>query len=536
LEAVVETTAGKIRGADAGDVLAFQGVPFAAPPTGELRFQPPHPHPPWRGVRDAQRTGAAAPQFAMPVFSWINAAARRIDEDCLYLNVSTPAVDGGRRPVLVWIHGGGFLVGSGATPVYDGAGLARRGDVVVVTLNYRLGALGYAHLGLALGEGFERSTNLGVRDQIAALEWVRDNIASFGGDPENVTVFGQSAGGMSVGALLGAPRARKLFHRAICQSGACDHVLEPEVAREVAEDLLGRLGGASPTPASLGRIPLARIMAAQREVMETRADLRTLMAFLPAVDGNLIPEQPLDAVRRGDTAHIPILTGATLEEWKLFRFMDVGMGGFEESDLLSRLENVLPAELDEAPDPSVVARRFRAALGGRSAARSAHEVWLAFQTARVFHQPSIRLAEAQHQGGGAAYSYLVTWRAPALRRTLGACHAIEIPFVFGSAGHPLASPLTGVNGDGRRLSRRMQHSWIRFARSGEPGHSRLPSWPSYRPEHRATMIFGRQCALDDAPLEAERELLSGWSSGPHPASRSLTPRGPLRISSRQPAV
>ena len=534
MNAVVETTAGNIRGADAGEVLAFQGVPFAEPPVGELRFQPPKPHAPWAGVRDALRTGSAAPQFAMPVFSWINAAARRIDEDWLYLNVSTPAADSARRPVLVWIHGGGFLVGSGATPVYDGAGLARRGDVVVVTLNYRLGALGYAHLGLSLGEGFEQSTNLGVRDQIAALEWVRDNIANFGGDPDNVTVFGQSAGGMSVGALLGAPRARPLFHRAICQSGACDHVLEPDAARAIAEDLLGRLGGPSPDPASLGRLPLAKIMSAQREVMEAWMDLRTLMSFLPAVDGDLIPEQPLDAVRRGDTAHIPILTGATLEEWKLFRFMDVGIGGFEERDLLSRLEGVLPGEMDEAPDASVVARRFRAALGGRSAARSAHEVWLAFQTARVFHQPSIRLAEAQHEGGGDAYSYLVTWRAPALRRTLGACHAIEIPFVFGSAGHPLASPLTGVNGDGRRLSRRMQHSWIRFARSGEPGHSRLPAWPTYRPEHRATMVFGRQCALDVAPLEAERELLTGWSSGPRPASVAALGERPVLLSSRLP--
>ena len=197
-----------MRGREDGDVLAFCGMPYAAPLTGALRFLPPEAPLPWSGVRDATHFGPAAPQLSLPVFSFINAAGRSAGDECLTLNVWTPACDASRRPVLVWIHGGAFLVGSGATPVYNGAGLAARGDVVVVTINYRLGALGFAQLGLARRGALRESTNLGLRDQIAALEWVRVNIARFGGDPGSVTVFGQSAGGMSVGALLGAPRAR----------------------------------------------------------------------------------------------------------------------------------------------------------------------------------------------------------------------------------------------------------------------------------------------------------------------------------------
>ncbi len=472
-----------------------------------MRFQPPAPPEPWSGVRDATRPGFAPPQFAVPMLSWINAAARDVGEDCLTLNVWTPAPDGARRPVLLWIHGGGFLIGSGATPVYNGGDLARRGDVVVVTINYRLGALGFAHLGSALGAGFEESTNLGVRDQVAALEWVRDNIERFGGDPNNVTVFGQSAGGMSIGALLGAPRARTLFHRAICQSGAADHVISRERAREIASTFLRELGGPSPSHAALGRIPLADLMRAQLATLARHSDMRQLMAFLPCVDGDLIPEQPIDAIRRGAAAKIPILTGSTLEEWKLFSMAD-GMS-FDEEDLLVRFAEVLPVYAD-APKPKEAVRAFRAALNGRSAAERPRWVWQAFQTSRVFHLPSARLAEAQRAGGGSAHSYLITWRAAVARRTLGACHAIEIPFVFGSTAHPIARPLTGLRANAERLSRQIQGAWVAFARSGAPGHASLPGWPRYSAEQRATMVLGRECHLDEAPLEPERRLLERW--------------------------
>jgi para-nitrobenzyl esterase len=235
--------------------------------------------------------------------------------------------------------------------------------------------------------------------------------------------------------------------------------------------------------------------------------MNTLMVFLPMVDGDVVPEQPITAIRRGAAAHIPLLTGATLEEWKLFGLLDPGIGRFDEIDLQVRLGEVLPVD---APAPADAAREFQRALGERSAARSPREVWSAFQTSRVFHAPSARLAEAQQQGGGSVHAYLITWRAPALRRALGACHAIEIPFVFGNEGNPLARPFSGLSSDGHRFARQLQRSWLAFARSGNPGHDRLPTWPRYRPEERATMVLGRECRLADAPLDDERALLARW--------------------------
>lgn len=524
MNAEVETRYGRIRGRESGGVRSFRGVPYAASLIGSRRFLPPEPPEPWTGTLEATRPGPSAPQYSMPVFRWINLAAGRPGYDCLSLNVWTPGLDRARRPVLVWIHGGGFLVGSGSTPIYRGHDLALRGDAVVVTINYRLGALGFAHLGSVLGPGF--AWNLGVRDQIAALEWVRDHADRFGGDPANVTVFGQSAGGMSVAALLGAPRARTLFHRAICMSGAGDHVLDADDARRVAGAFVEALGGPPASHEALARIPVDRILRAQAQVMSRMADLRQLMVFLPAVDGDLIPEQPLAALRRGAAARIPILTGTTLEEWKLFRLVDRGIGRFQWSDADRLFAEVLSA-LPCAPDGRTARREFREALGPRSAARDPYGVWSAFQSARVFHHASARLAEAQHAGGGRVHSYLFTWRPPVLRRSLGACHALDIPFVFGSTAHPLARPLTGVSAVAPRLSRRMQHSWIRFARDGEPGHERLPAWPAYEPTRRATMILGRECALDDAPLEPERLLLERWSARePDDADRERVARDP----------
>ncbi len=520
MNAEVETRYGRIRGSESGGVTSFRGVPYAASLIGPRRFLPPEPPEPWTGTLETTRPGPSAPQYSMPVFRWINLAGGRPGYDCLSLNVWTPGLDSARRPVLVWIHGGGFLVGSGSTPVYHGRDLALRGDVVVVTINYRLGALGFAHLGAVLGDGF--AWNLGVRDQIAALEWVRDHVELFGGDPDNVTVFGQSAGGMSVAALLGAPRARALFHRAICMSGAGDHVLDSADAQRVAAAFVEAIGGPPASHDALARIPVARILRAQFDVMNRMADLRQLMVFLPAVDGDVIPEQPLAALRRGAAARIPILTGTTLEEWKLFRLVDRGLGRFQWADADRLFADVLAA-LPGAPDGRTARREYREALGDRSAAQDAYGVWSAFQSARVFHYPSVRLADAQHAGGGRVHSYLFTWRPPALRRSLGSCHALDIPFVFGSTAHPLARPLTGVSAVAPRLSRRMQQSWVRFAREGDPGHVQLPAWPAHEPARRATMVLGRECTLADAPLDAEIRLLARWSARRDDGSRGAPP-------------
>jgi para-nitrobenzyl esterase len=447
----------------------------------------------------------------LPLFRFLNAGGNRQSENCLHLNIWTPGLDGAKRPVLVWIHGGAFLIGAGSAAVYEGHDLARRGDLVVVTINYRLGALGFLHLNGIWGEEFHDSCNAGIRDQIAALEWIRANIDRFGGDPGNVTVFGQSAGAMSIGALLGSPRACKLFERAICQSGAAHHLLSQEQANQVAEVFLRNLGGPPPTPDALARIPASRLLKAQAATHRELADRQRLMVFLPVVDGDLIPEPPLDAVGRGAIANQPILLGTTLNEWKLFTPMDTGIPSIGERGLTERFREVLPAAAPRAPSPPVAIRRYRKAVEARGGDTSPFEVWSAFQSSRVFHYPATLLADAQCSARGLVYTYLFTWHPPALRRAVGACHALEIPFVFGLTNRPFLRPFIGLAPSAARLSRRMQHAWISFARSGNPGHERLPEWKPYDSKNRATMMFGRDCRAQNAPLGPELKLWERWT-------------------------
>ena len=506
----VETSYGRIRGYEVRGIRGFRGIPYARPPVGPLRFRGPEPPEAWAGTRKATRPGAVPVQASVPMLSFLNAGGARQSEGCLYLNVWTPGVDGAKRPVLVWIHGGGFLIGSGSTRIYEGHGLARRGDVVVVTFNYRLGVLGFVHLNGVGDEEFSDASNAGVRDQIAALEWIRDNIERFGGDPDNVTVCGQSAGAMSIGALLGAPRARKLFHRAICQSGAAHNVLTQRQADGIAEIFLGELGGPPRSIDALARIPVERILKAQGATNRRLASLERLMVFLPVVDGDLIPETPIEAVRNGGAADIPLLVGTNLDEWKLFTPLDSGVPTLAEEALIDRFQDLLPLVASHAPSPEAAAFQYREAVRARGGQTTPFEVWSAFQSARIFHHPAWLLSESQSNARGAAYSYLFTWRPPALRRTLGACHALDIPFIFGLTNHPIARPFTGLAASASRLSRRMQHAWINFARSGDPGHESIPAWERYDADTRATMVFGRDCYLADAPLEAERALWERW--------------------------
>jgi para-nitrobenzyl esterase len=507
----IETSFGRVRGLESAGIHTFRGVPYAAPIEGVRRFLPPVDPEPWTGVRDCTRNGEAVPQISLPVFTFINGAGSRLGSDCLSVNVWTPGLDTGRRPVLVWIHGGGFLVGAGSTAIYNGRSLASRGDVVVVTINYRLGALGYAHLGTVFGDEFAESTNLGVRDQIAALRWVRENIERFGGDPGNVTVFGQSAGGMSTAALLASPQARPLFRRAICMSGAGGQVIDRDTAAGVAREFVSRLGGPAPSQRALSQIPMSEILRAQGDTVATMSNLYRLMVFVPFVDGDVITEQPLDAVRSGAARDIPILTGTTLEEWKLFRALDPGLRPLSWEEVRVRFELMFREAFPGAPTPEQAAHHWREALSGRTAGTTPSEAWCAFQSARMFHYPCAQLAEAQSLAGGSAHRYLVTWRAPAARRALGAAHAIDVPFVFGAASSPLALPLAGIGGAAREFGDKMQAAFLAFARDGSPGDPSLPDWPAYEPSRRATMILGRKFVVEDAPLEPERQLFEQWT-------------------------
>ena len=339
-------------------------------------------------------------------------------QDCLYLNVWTPSADAGRRPVMVWFHGGAFILGSGSTLVYDGSQLAREGDVVVVTCNYRLGALGYLNWrSLAADSGHDLpDTNLGLRDQIGVLEWVREHIECFGGDPENVTIFGESAGGMSVGTLLGTPRARGLFHRAILQSGAAHNVATPEQASAAAQHFFSTLGVERPTLDALQELPVAEIMGAQLRTTTELGLLEGILPFQPSVDDDVLPEHPLEAIRKGSARDLPVLVGHQP------RRVEALHGGRPPGHRPER-GAALPALRARALAPGrprrTISRSVRSrpttGSGGRAAARSP-ERWAAFQSDRIFHYPASRLADLQCMHSDQTYAYLFEWSPPADRR------------------------------------------------------------------------------------------------------------------------
>ncbi|MDJ0846829.1 MAG: carboxylesterase/lipase family protein [Myxococcota bacterium] len=499
----VETRDGKIEGCEDEGVLAFRGIPFAQPPVGELRFRAPQPPEPWTGVREAKAFGYSAPQapLAIPLPGM---EVGELDEDCLTLNVFTPAADAGRRPVLVWIHGGGFVIGSSAQPLYDGAPLVRRGDVVVVTINYRLGPLGFLYLADLCPDLEGAVGNAGLRDQIAALAWVHENIERFGGDPDNVTIFGESAGGMSVGSLLGMPAAREHFHKAIPQSGATHNVHTRDTATKVAEHFLGALGVSTPDAARVLReLPPDKLLDTHRQTMLELGTTLGLLPFQPLVDDDSLRVQPLDAIRAGDAGGIPLLTGTTRDEWKLFSFLDPQIATLDEAGLRERLAPQLS-------DPEAMIEAYRSARSEGDASLP-KEIFFAIETDRVFRIPAIRLAEAQQAHQPSTYMYRFDWVATGMGGALGACHAVELPFVFGLLDRPGAQLFTGGGPEAVHLSGIVMDAWVAFARSGDPGHEGLPGgrWSPYGPEKRATMVLGRECALELDPQSPERRAWDG---------------------------
>ena len=489
----VETTAGRLVGRREGDLSLFRGIPYAEPPVGPRRFRPPAPVTPWTGDRDATAFGAIAEQSPSPLEAMFGGRRPATSEDCLTLNVWTPGgPDDGRRPVLVWVHGGAFLTGSGSTPWYDGTSFATRHDCVVVTLNYRLGAFGFLHLADLAGEGYASSGNVGLLDQAAALGWVRDNIAAFGGDPGNVTVFGESAGAMSIGALLGMPAAAGLFRRAIPQSGAASNVLDRDAATATTGRVLDALGLGPGDAARLDDVPAADLLAAQDAVARRTGAGR--LAFQPVVDGTALPVPPLDALAPG----IDLLTGTNLDEMRLFTTLDPSLAAIDDAGLVARCDEIFGAGAGEA---AVAA--YRDARAGASAG----DVWSAVLSDRVFRVPAVRLAERHRNQGASTYLYLFTWATPAFGGVLGACHALEIPFVFNALDAPGVSMFTGpVTDEARTLALAVHDAWAAFARTGDPNHAGLPNWPQYDDAERPTMVLGREPHVQTDPAGHELRL------------------------------
>ena len=491
--AIAETRSGKIQGTEEAGLHVFRGIPFAKPPAGALRWRRPQREDTWEDVRDATRFSAIAAQGDSALEQMLGSGRVTKSEDSLYLNVWTPGLDDRRRPVMVWIHGGGWLNGSGSTPWYDGTRFAANGDVVLVSINYRLAAFGFLHLADLFGEELEGSGNLGILDQVAALEWVRDSIEAFGGDPGNVTIFGESAGAGSVGTLLGLPEARGLFHGAIAQSGAASWFNTREQATENARRLVEELGVEPGDVDALRAVPWERIVEAQAVLGGEGGALG--LPFQPVVDGTVLPVPPIQAIAQGNAAGVRVLIGTNADEMTLFGLMDTRLSTIDEDGLVRRVSTY---HGDAAAD---FVERYAANRPGAPVA----DLWFALAGDAVFRIPAIRLAES-HMPHGTVYKYLFTWSTPAFGGVLRSTHALEIPFVFDNLHQPGVPVFTGEGDERQAIADLMHRAWISFAHSGDPSHDGLPEWPAYCCERRATMRFDVDCHLLFDPAGDERAL------------------------------
>ena len=501
------TTFGALQGAVDDRTLVFRGIPFARPPLADLRFAPPRPPEPWNGLRDATTFGPAAMQPANPVSG--REALAGTNEDCLYLNVWTPAIDEGRRPVMVWLHGGAFTFGAGSAPMFRGAALAQRGDVVVVTVNYRLGIFGYLR-GIDLcGDALPSTGNEGLLDQLAALQWVKNEIAAFGGDPNNMTVFGQSAGALSIFAMLAMPQARRLFHKAIQQSppDPTNFLHTPTTANHVTQRILKGIDLRARDARRLREMPAGELLDIQARVTPRSSG----GSYRPVVDGTEIPRDPLAAIAGGSAAGVPLLVGTNLDEHKRFWRLDPDLDQLTEEGLQALLADphtTARYSLSEGGsfDPTEAAAVYQQARAARGESTRPRELWSAIMTDRRFRVPTTRLAEHHAAHTPQTYAYTFTWRSPAEGGRHGAAHGFEVPFVFGTLDAPEAREFVPDGAPVCQLSQQMQDAWLAFARSGCPRTASLPDWSPYSVPQRCTMELGLTSAAVDAPYEAERRF------------------------------
>jgi para-nitrobenzyl esterase len=496
----VKTALGIVEGEQREGLRIFRGIPYAEPLAGLGRVRRPAPVQPWAGVKPALEWGLAAPQEEIALMG-----VGPKGDDCLNLNIWSPASEV-PLPVMVWIHGGGFITGSSSQALYEASRLAQDNKVVVVSLNYRLGILGFGCF--AAYPELEADTNNGLRDQILALTWVRDHIAGFGGDPARVTIFGESAGGMSVACLLASPAAKGLFQRAIIQSGSGDHILRPAEARRIAQVFADAAGGdvAACLQGELKGIVRAQRACTREIVQRGLHDLPVPqfgMTLLPVLGDDILPEHPEQAAAVGAARDVPLLIGTNVDEWNFFYFTPQMMGldpepkPDTEERLLHEFERAMPGRGE------AMLRAYRYILP--DANRDA--LVCALETDRIFRLPSTRLLEAREAAGGKSWSYLFDWPSP--MRVLKSCHVIEIPFVFGITNEPTGQFFTGGGEAAATLSADVRAAWAGFAHGNDPAAPGFPAWPAYGGGYRYTMAIAARSRVVDDPEEDRRRVWEG---------------------------
>ncbi len=481
---IVESACGKLQGIELDGVFVWKGIPYAKPPVGPLRFRAPERPDAWEGIRDASAFSPVAPQVQREIMQFFGNDITNMSEDCLYLNVWSPGADDKKRPVMVWIHGGAYLSGSGSSHWYNGASFAAQGDVVVVTINYRLGVLGFLHLGEIGGEEYAVSGNCGILDQVAALQWVQENIAAFGGDPNNITIFGESAGAMSVGVLLGFPSAQGLFHKAILQSGAAANVHPSGKAAKFASRILDALQIEPGELSKLEEMPVEKLLEA--------SDAVPAMALAPVIDGVSLPKHPEEAIAEGSAKDITILIGTNKDEYNIFSVFDPEWKNADEAKAAALFEKTF------GPLLPIISKQFAENVPLNL------ELFNKLVTRSIFTDPAQRLAELQDHQGARVYMYRFDWETPVFGGALKATHALEIPFVFNTLNTPHTENFTGASPERQLAADQMHQAWISFARSGNPNTDALPEWPRYDTNNRSTMIFNVKSEVVQDPNREDR--------------------------------